>query len=109
MDTITSNLKRATIDMILLSLLLEGDKYGYQLAQKKKKRSNNQIVLLEGSMYPILNRLKDNNDVEFQRVKSGEKLTRIYYHITEHGREHLTAMINTYTSDIVAINILLNI
>ena len=38
MQTIITNLKRASVEIILLSLLCEEPMYGYQLAQEIKKR-----------------------------------------------------------------------
>lgn len=92
METITTNLKRASIEIILLTLLTEEDMYGYQLAQEIKKRTNNKLAILEGSMYTILNRLKERGEVTFHSQVVGTKMTRVYYHITESGREHLEEM-----------------
>ncbi len=107
MNTITTNLKRASIEIILLSLLKEEDMYGYQLAQEIKKRTDNQLSLLEGSMYPILNRLKGNGDVTFRSELVGKKMTRVYYHITETGLIHLDEMIKTFSSYVEIINSLI--
>lgn len=96
MDPIIANLKRASIELILLSLLTEEDMYGYQLAQEIKKRTDNKLSILEGSMYTILNRLKDNGDVEYYTEIVGKKMTRVYYHLTDEGRKHLTQMTSTF-------------
>ena len=107
MRSIVENLKRATIETILLSLLTEEDKYGYQLAQEIKKRTDNKLSILEGSMYTILNRLKDNGDVTLRTELAGKKMTRVYYHITDSGREHLDEMVSTYDEYIGIINTLI--
>lgn len=96
MRTIISNLKRATIEMLLLRLLAEEDMYGYQLTQEIKKRSNGEITILEGSMYPILYRLTENGDVESREEKVGIRMTRVYYHLTESGRERFHNLVNTF-------------
>lgn len=96
MDPIILNLKRASIEIILLTLLTEEDMYGYQLAQEIKKRTNGKLTILEGSMYTILNRLKDNGDVTFYSEPAGKRMVRFYYHITEDGRQHLNEMKATF-------------
>lgn len=96
MDPIIMNLKRASIEIILLSILTEDDMYGYQLAQEIKKRTDNKLTILEGSMYTILNRLKDNGDVSFRTEIIGTKMTRVYYHITDEGIQHLEEMRSTF-------------
>ena len=108
MNSITTNLKRASIEIILLSLLKEGDKYGYQLAQEIKTKTDYKLAILEGSMYTILNRLKDHGDVTFSRQVVGTKMTRVYYHLTESGRERLTGMVEKFNNDIDIISQLIN-
>lgn len=108
MKTITTNLKRASIEIILLSLLTEGDMYGYQLSQEIKKRTDNKLSVLEGSMYTILNRLKDNNDVTFYTKIVGTKMVRVYYSITETGRAHLAEMTEIFNTDTDLIKSLIN-
>ena len=82
MQTIITNLKRASVEIILLSLLCEEPMYGYQLAQEIKKRSNGQFSLMEASMYPVLGRLKEQGDVTMETVQKTPKSKRVYYHIT---------------------------
>lgn len=104
MKTVISNLKRASVEMILLSLLCEGDMYGYQMAQEIKKRSNGELTILEGSMYPILYRLNKNGDITYEEIKVGERLTRVYYHITDIGKQHLQDKLETFAHTVSIIN-----
>ena len=98
MDPIIMNLKRASIEIILLNLLTEEDKYAYQMAQEIKKKTNGQLSILEGSMYTILNRLKECGDVTFRQVQSSPKMIRVYYSITDTGRQHLEEMRATFNN-----------
>ena len=79
MQTIITNLTRASVEIILLSLLCEEPMYGYQLAQEIKKRSNGQFSLMEASMYPVLGRLKEQGDVTMETVQKTPKSKRVYY------------------------------
>ena len=108
METITTNLKRSSIEIILLTLLTEEDMYGYQLAQEIKKRTNNRLAILEGSMYTILNRLKEHGDVTFHSQIVGTKMTRVYYHITETGKAHLEEMRTIFNSSVDIIKEIIN-
>ena len=107
MKAMLTNLKRASADIILLTLLCEGDKYGYQMSQEIKKKTNNEFSILEGSMYTILYRLSQSGYVTYENRKVGERLTRVYYHITDAGREHLKEMIQAYKHYVSLINILI--
>lgn len=82
--------------MILMTLLREEDMYGYQLSQLIAKRSDSIITIPEGSMYPTLYKLVDNGYVSSKRVKIGERLTRIYYHLEPSGFERVELLWNEY-------------
>ncbi len=104
MNSITTNLKRASVEIILLSLLNEKEMYGYEMAQQIKSRTNNEFSILEGSMYPILYRLVDAGYVTSEKRAAGERLTRVYYNITDSGREQLKAMTEHYNHTLELIN-----
>ena len=108
MDPIITNLKRASIELILLSILKEEDMYGYQLAGEIKHRTNDKLSILEGSMYTILNRMKENGDVSFRSEIVGKKMTRIYYHITDTGLKHLDEMLITFNEYVKVIESVIN-
>ena len=91
-----SGMKKATIEMILLRLLLEGDMYGYQLTQEFKKRSAGIYTILEGSMYPILYRLTEQNYIFSYERKVGKRQIRIYYHLNEEGKVYLEKLVSSY-------------
>lgn len=95
-SNLLSNYKKATIEMLLLKLLSEGDMYGYQLSQELKKRSAQQYTILEGSMYPILYRLTDNQYISFYEKKIGTRQTRIYYHLEDRGFSYLQELLDSY-------------
>lgn len=107
-SNLTRNLKKATIEMLLLKLLSEGDMYGYQLSQQLKKRSNGAYTILEGSMYPILYRLTDQNYISYYEQKVGRRQTRVYYHIEPAGNDYFRDMVQSYEYYTAVIDFLLN-
>ena len=107
-DTIQENLKRGTIDLLLLTLLQESDKYGYQLRKELIERSSNKYELKETTMYPTLYRLVDNGYLEGNEVKVGKRRTRIYYHITDKGVNYLETLTSEYYTMIEAIESILS-
>lgn len=81
-----NNIKKATIELLLLKLLDEDDKYGYQMVQELKSRSGGAYTVLEGSMYPILYRLEEQGFISSEERRTGKRMTRIYYHLETEGR-----------------------
>lgn len=106
-SNLLTNLKKATIEMMLLKLLSEEDMYGYQLSQELKKRSNGSYTILEGSMYPILYRLSDQNHISFFEKKVGKRQTRVYYHLEESGLKYLEELKQSYSDYMDMIHFLL--
>lgn len=107
-SNLQANIKKATIEMLLLKLLSEEDMYGYQLSQELKKRSNGNYTILEGSMYPILYRLADQNYISFFEKKVGKRQSRVYYHLEIAGLKYLEDMKQSYSDYLNTISFLLN-
>lgn len=106
--TMHNNIKKAAIEMILLKLLQEEDMYGYQMTQECKKRSEEQFLILEGSMYPILYRLEESNYISSYEKKAGKRLKRIYYHLEAAGEEYLGTLIKEFHNSVALVEALLN-
>lgn len=86
---LSSDIMRGYNDPLILSLLMEGPSYGYEISKQIKERSNENYVMKETTLYSAFNRLEKNGYIEsFQQVKTvGRK--RTYYNITAKGRTHL--------------------
>lgn len=101
-------LKKATIELMLLKLLDEGEMYGYQLAQELKKRSSGEFILMEGSMYPILYRLEESGFISSEKRLAGKRMTRVYYNLTPEGKKHYEELLNEFRDSIELLDFLLN-
>lgn len=93
---VQENLKRGTIELMLLAMLTDGDKYGYQIVHDLFSRSKGRYVLQEGSMYPSLYRLLEKGLISDRKVLVGKKRTRVYYHLEPVGRQYLEKLIKEY-------------
>lgn len=79
--------KKGALELCVLAILSEGDCYGYDLVTQISEH----ISITEGTIYPLLRRLKDDGQVETYLQESSSGPPRKYYRITEHGREVLTS------------------
>lgn len=105
---VRENLKRGTVEMVLLHLLSEREMYGYEILSEMKERSGGQFAIKDGSMYPILYRMIDKGLIEDEQVLVGRRRTRVYYHITDYGKEYLENIKEEYHSVTKGIDELLN-
>lgn len=83
-------MKKGVLDMLVLKLLEQKEKYGYQLILELKEKSDGIFSLKEGTLYPILYRLEEEGLVESRWSEPcGKQTARKYYYITEEGRKFL--------------------
>lgn len=92
----TGGFKRGMVELLLLVLLSEGDKYGYQLSQELTERSNGLFVLKETSMYPTLYRLLEKGVISDREEVTGKRRIRVYYHLEETGKQYLELLKQEY-------------
>jgi PadR family transcriptional regulator PadR len=75
--------------LLVLSLLKDGDKYGYQMVTELAKRSDDTFQLKEGTLYPLLHTLEKNGFVTSYLHSTPGGRERKYYRLTNAGREQL--------------------
>ena len=100
MGSVQDNLKRGSVDLLLLTLLQEEDMYGYQICQELAKRSDGRYKLLESSMYPILYRLIEKGYITDHKELVGKRRIRVYYHLEETGKVYLQQALEDYLSTV---------
>jgi len=86
----TSQVKKGTLSFILLQLLQGKEQYGYELMTAMQQKTN--IQLAEGTLYPLMNRLKKEGLVDSKWVEQESGIPRKYYHLTPAGEATLKAM-----------------
>lgn len=95
-DDIEENLKTGLIEILILLLLRSEDMYGYQIVQEIARRSNNAIIIKEGSLYGPLYRLEKKKLITLRKEMVGKKRFRNYYHIEDSGIEYLDFALSKY-------------
>ena len=75
--------------MLVLSLLSDGDKYGYEMVLELARRSENAFQLKEGTLYPLLHALEKSGDVSSYLRTAPSGRERRYYALTDLGRGRL--------------------
>ena len=95
------------LELLILSVLSHQDCYGYQLTNLIKKMSDNHIVIKDGTLYPILFKLLDQEFITTYDVPVGKKI-RVYYHIEDKGKEKLEEMITEFNQTVNYIKKVLN-
>lgn len=85
-----SQVKKGTLTFIILSVLKDKEFYGYELIEEVKKHTD--IEIAEGTLYPLMNRLKKEELVSSKWIEQESGIPRKYYCITNTGNETLIQM-----------------
>lgn len=86
---IDKSLITGSTTMLVLTLLNDGDKYGYEMINKLEEKSDATFVLKEGTLYPILHGLENDGMVESYTAETDNGRKRKYYRITAKGQRLL--------------------
>ncbi|MND85085.1 lineage-specific thermal regulator protein [compost metagenome] len=82
---ITSDLIRGHTDTIVLKLLIEGDKYGYEISKLIHSNSNGKFEIKEATMYASLKRLEQEASISSYWGDETQGGRRKYYRVTDKG------------------------
>jgi PadR family transcriptional regulator PadR len=86
---ISKALVAASTKPMILSILVQGEDYGYQIIQRVKDISGGTLEWSDNMLYPVLHRLEnDGLIVSRWKVSDGGRL-RKYYRLTDKGRSEL--------------------
>ncbi len=78
-----------SMTLLLLSLLKETDRYGYDIIRELDARSEHAFTLQEGTLYPVLHKLESRGYVKSYMAQSDTGRKRRYYAITKKGIRQL--------------------
>lgn len=97
-------LKKGSTELLILSLVEERARHGYEIGRLIEQRSGGVVQLHVASLYPLLYRLEKRGWIAGRWVeKDGERRKR-YYRLTPEGRKVLATQRSTWREFVVAVN-----
>ena len=103
----TTELRRGVLGPCVLALLAERPRFGLELVRDLSHADG--LLTSEGTVYPLLNRLRDAGWVTSRWRHEEDQRPRRYYSITDHGRDHLTAFRGEWSAFAAAVDSVLRI
>ncbi len=76
--------------LILRAIELKGETYGYEIQKDLMDRSDGEIDITYGSLYPALHKLKAEGLIHTREDASGSR-KRVFYSLTDEGRRTLVS------------------
>ena len=84
-----TELLQGTLDLLILKSLAAGPLHGYTIAQRIQQRSDDVLVVEEGSLYPCLYRMEEKGWIAGEWGKSENNRRAKFYSLTRAGRKQL--------------------
>ena len=89
---IERELRRGSLELIVLHLLNDREAYGYEIVSELTARTNGSLEVTDGTLYPVLYRLERAGLVAVRWETPVRGVPRKYYRLTEEGRRELQTL-----------------
>jgi PadR family transcriptional regulator PadR len=96
-----AQMRKGILELVILSLLAKNDAYASDLINELKET---RLIVVEGTLYPLLTRLKNGELLNYRWEESTQGPPRKYYAITEKGKEFLGQLNTTWDELVGAVN-----
>jgi PadR family transcriptional regulator, regulatory protein PadR len=88
-----AQMKKGVLEFCILAILEKGDAYSTDVIERLKSAK---LIVVEGALYPLLTRLKNDNLLTYRWEESKSGPPRKYYTITESGLQFLSGLKNSW-------------
>jgi len=95
-------MRKGILEMVILSLLAQNDAYASDIINQLKQTK---LIVVEGTLYPLLTRLKNGELLTYRWEESTQGPPRKYYSLTEKGREFLSQLNTTWNELVQAVEL----
>jgi len=95
---IERELKRGSLELIVLHLLSLGEAYGYEIVANLTGRTNGSLEVTDGTLYPVLYRLERAGFVAIRWETPLRGVPRKYYRLTEAGQAELARLTHEWNT-----------
>ena len=96
-----AQMRKGVLELCILSILSQGDAYPTEIIEKLKETK---LVVVEGTLYPLLTRLKNTGLLNYRWEESNSGPPRKYYMLTEIGQTYLNELHLSWHELVDAVN-----
>lgn len=100
-DNTQSQMRKGVLEFCILSIIRQGEVYPSDIIEKMKEAK---LDILEGTLYPLLTRLKNANLLSYRWVESNSGPPRKYFSMTETGELFYRQLQETWNELADAVN-----
>jgi len=97
-----AQMRKGVLEYCILSILKSGEAYPSEIIEKLKA---GKLIVVEGTLYPLLTRLKNAGLLDYRWEESKSGPPRKYYRLTEIGDEFLKELETTWDDLVKAVKL----
>lgn len=101
LENTKAQMRKGVLELCVLSIIAKEASYPTDIINELKEAK---MIVVEGTIYPLLNRLKDSQLLEYTWKESKSGPPRKYYQITREGHEFLESLLETWQDLHQAVN-----
>ncbi len=101
-----AQMRKGVLEYCILTVLKHGDAYTSEILEHLKGAK---LIVVEGTIYPLLTRLKNSGLLNYRWEESTSGPPRKYYGLTENGKLFLKGLETTWEELVAAVNLLTQI
>jgi PadR family transcriptional regulator, regulatory protein PadR len=95
---IARELRRGTLELVVLHLLSSGEAYGYEIVSALTERTDGSLEVTDGTLYPVLYRLERAGFVSVRWETPQRGVPRKYYRLTKAGQAELARLTHEWNT-----------
>ncbi len=103
-ENVRSQMRKGTLEFCILLIIARGKAYASDILKQLKEA---ELIVVEGTLYPLLSRLKSQEILSYSWEESKSGPPRKYYTLTEKGKESLKQLKTTWKELNTSINSLI--
>ena len=97
-----AQMRKGILEYCILTILKKGEAYPSDIIAQLKEAK---LIVVEGTLYPLLTRLKNTGLLNYRWEESTSGPPRKYYDLTETGKLFLTELNTTWSELVEAVNL----
>lgn len=103
-ESTIAQMRKGVLEMCVLSAINGREAYASDILERLKQ---SELIVVEGTLYPILTRLKNEGFLSYRWEESNSGPPRKYYSITSGGSEFLSALMSGWSELVTSVNTLI--
>jgi PadR family transcriptional regulator PadR len=100
-----AQMRKGVLEFCILSILSDGEHYPTEIIERMKA---GKLLIVEGTLYPLLTRLKNEGLLSYRWEESQSGPPRKYFTLTEDGKQFLKELIDGWNELTASVNLIIS-